>query len=155
MSTSTTLTLPLACGIKIVGDNVDKTVKTRYMRVDKQGKSLHYFHAYVAQDRFDLMPEEVPSIPDSPDLNKLLPSDYDKSTVMNLFAIHVARILCKYMPFFLEEFSDVIPENLEHPISFEMSQKSQVVSLFYITTYQEHWGEGAHTLISAYITQSM
>lgn len=143
-STSTTSTLPIARGIKIVGDNVDKMVKTRYMRVDKQGKSLHYFHAYAAQDRFDLtMPEEVPSTPDSPDLNELLPSNYDKSTMKNLFAIHVARILCKYMPFFSEDFSDVIPENLEHPMSSEMSEKSQVVSLHYvyiITNYQGHWG---------------
>ena len=36
-----------ARGVKLVGDNVDKTVKTRYMRVDQQGHSLHYFHAYA------------------------------------------------------------------------------------------------------------
>ena len=30
------------------------------------------------------------------------------------FAIHVARILCKYMPYCTEEFSDVIPEHLKH-----------------------------------------
>ena len=40
----TTSSQPCTCGIKIVGDNVDKTVKTRYMRVDQQGRSLHYFH---------------------------------------------------------------------------------------------------------------
>ena len=63
-----TSTMPPARGIKIVGDNVDKTVKARYMRVDK---SLHY----AAQGR---MPDEVPSNPDTPDSSELLPSDYDK-----------------------------------------------------------------------------
>lgn len=126
----TTSSQPCTRGIKIVGDNVDKTVKTRYMRVDQQGRSLHYFHAYAAQDRFDLtMPEEAPKIPDDPDLDKLLPSDCDNSTMKKLFAIHVARIICKHMPFFSEDFGDVIPENLEHPMSYEMRQKSQVVSL--------------------------
>ena len=76
-----------ARGIKTVGDNVDKTVKTRYMRVDQQGHSLHYFHTYATRDRFDLsMPEEAPSIPNDPDLSKLLPSDDDKSSLKQLFA---------------------------------------------------------------------
>ena len=67
----------------IVGDNIDKTVHTRFMRVDKQGSSLHYFHAYAAQDRFDLtMSEDVPVIPDHPKLfEDLLPSNSDKATL--------------------------------------------------------------------------
>ena len=93
--------LPKARGVKLVGDNVDKTIKTRYMRVDQQGHSLHYFHAYAARDRFDLsMPEEAPSVPNDPDLSKLLPSNDNKSTLKQHFAIHVARILSKHMPFF-------------------------------------------------------
>ena len=117
-------------GVKLVGDNIDKTVQTRYMRVDKQGTSLHYFHAYAAQDRFDLpMPEDVPPIPDNPKLfDDLLPSDCNKTTLKEFFAIHVARILCKHMPCFAEDFVDVIPEHLDHPMSAEMSQKSEVVS---------------------------
>ena len=47
-------------GVKIVGDNIDKNVKPRFMRSDHQGKSLHYFHCYAVQDRFDLsMPEDL------------------------------------------------------------------------------------------------
>lgn len=118
-------------GMKIVGDNIDKNVHTRFMRVDKQGSSLHYFNAYAAQDRFDLtMPEDVPAIPDDPKLfEDLLPSNSDKITLKEYFAIHIARILCKYMPFFAEDFGDVIPEHLDHPMSSEMRQKSQVVSI--------------------------
>lgn len=117
-------------GIKLVGDNVDKTIKSRYMRVDKQGKSLHYFHCFAAEDRFDLtMPEDVPPIPVNPKLfEDLLPSDSDKSKLKEFFSVHVARILYKHMPFFADDFSQVIPEHLDHPMSSEMSQKSNVVS---------------------------
>ena len=117
-------------GVKIVGDNVDRNVKTRFMRIDRQGKSLHYFHCYATQDRFDLsMPEDYPGVPTNPKLEDLLPSKSDISEMKSFFAIHVARILCKYMPFFAEDFSDVIPKHLEHSMSSQMSLKSDVVSI--------------------------
>ena len=117
-------------GVKIVGDNIDKNVNPRFMRSDHQGKSLHYFHCYAAQDRFDLtMPENYPDIPAKPKLEDLLPSKSDVSNMKDFFAIHVARILCKYMPFFSEDFGDVIPEHLEHTMSSQMSLKSNVVSM--------------------------
>lgn len=37
---------------KLVGDNVDKTVRRRYIRYDLEGTlSLHYFHTYAICDR--------------------------------------------------------------------------------------------------------
>ena len=38
---------------KLVGDNIDKVVKPRHMRIDHQAKSLHYFHSYAVKDRID------------------------------------------------------------------------------------------------------
>ena len=39
---------------RICGDNIDKSVKHRYMRSDFQGSSsLHYFHSYATADRID------------------------------------------------------------------------------------------------------
>lgn len=32
---------------KLVGDNIDKSVKPREMRIDHQTHSLHYFHTYA------------------------------------------------------------------------------------------------------------
>ena len=117
-------------GVKIVGDNVDKNVKARFTHIDHQGKSLHYFHCYATQDRFDLsMPEDYPDVPTNPKLEDLLPSKSDISEMKSLFAIHVARIICKYMPFFAEDFIDVIPEHLKHPMSSQMNLKSDVVSI--------------------------
>ena len=36
---------------KLVGDNIDKTVRPRHMRVDHQAASLQYFYVYAVQDR--------------------------------------------------------------------------------------------------------
>ena len=35
---------------KLVGNNIDKTVRPRHMRVDHQAASLHYFNVYAVQD---------------------------------------------------------------------------------------------------------
>ena len=35
---------------KLCGDNLDTTVKVRYMRSDKGNRSLHYFHSYAVLD---------------------------------------------------------------------------------------------------------
>ena len=71
----------------MVGDNIDKIMHKRSMLVDKQGSSLHYFHAYATQDRFDLtIPEDVPVIPNDPkQLEDLSPSDSDKTTLKEFF----------------------------------------------------------------------
>ena len=40
-------------GYVIVGDNIDKRVNPREMRVDRQVQSLHYFHTYAVKNRCD------------------------------------------------------------------------------------------------------
>lgn len=47
---------------KICGDNIDKTVKRRYMCSDKGNLSLHAFHSYAVLDRIDLsdLPDSLP-----------------------------------------------------------------------------------------------
>ena len=56
---------------KIVGDNLDKNIKARFMRTNYKVKSLHYFHYYAVPDRIhvserqkDRLPSCIPS-PDS------------------------------------------------------------------------------------------
>ena len=40
---------------KLCGDNIDKTVKARYMNSDEGfNRSLHYFHSYAVLDRIYL-----------------------------------------------------------------------------------------------------
>ena len=38
---------------KLVGDNIDKNVKARYLRSDHGNSSLHYFHSFAVKDRID------------------------------------------------------------------------------------------------------
>lgn len=38
-------------GFKICGDNIDKMLNSRYMRLDRQNRSLHYFHSFAVQNR--------------------------------------------------------------------------------------------------------
>ena len=38
----------LPCGYIVVGDNIDKRIVPRNMRLEHQVQSLHYFHAYAA-----------------------------------------------------------------------------------------------------------
>ena len=68
------------------------------------------------------MPEEAPSIPDHPNLDELLPSDSNKSTMKEFLPF-------MWPAFFAEDFGDVIPEHLDHPMSSEMSRRSRVVSI--------------------------
>ena len=49
---------------KLIGDNIDKTVKPRDMRIGSQTQSLHYFHTYAHKNRIDVSHmEDQPSLP--------------------------------------------------------------------------------------------
>ena len=58
-STSTSVHSPnldptsVNAGYKIVFDNLDKTVKPRYIRSDAQAQSLHYVQGFAMKDRID------------------------------------------------------------------------------------------------------
>lgn len=41
-------------GFKIIGDNIDKNVKPRNYRSNKQVRSLHYYHSYALRDRVSI-----------------------------------------------------------------------------------------------------
>ena len=53
---------PDLCTYTIVGDNVDKNIKPRDMRIDKQVTSMHAFHMYATKDRVDAstLPDDKP-----------------------------------------------------------------------------------------------
>ena len=85
-STSTQLQL----SYKLVGDNIDKSVKTRYMRLEGgRNQSLHYFHCFAVLNRIDFteFPDVQPQLClNSPDIlaSTLLPSAEDDQTLRNL-----------------------------------------------------------------------
>ena len=118
-------------GFKIVGDNIDKTVKPRYVRFDRQTSSLHYFHSYAVKDRVNLTnhSDSLPLPPDAPNLMSLLPSTNDISEIKHLFEIHVSRIIVEHIPFMKSAFGDTVEWHIQHKYYKEMGGKSDTVSL--------------------------
>lgn len=122
-------------GYKLIGDNIDKGVKARFMRVeDHSNRSLHYFHACAIQNRVDLSEYEdvhPQGCEDSPDRRalRLLPSKEDDNALKHTVSTIVARILTQHVPFFKLTFEDVVEWHISHKYSSEMKSKSVVVSL--------------------------
>ena len=118
---------------KLVGDNIDKAVKARYMRVEgSRNQSLHYFHSFAVLDRIDF--SHLPNVFPDTCLNSpkklalaLLPSEGDDTILTRLFETHVSRILCTHMPFFKFTFDDVVEWHIHHQYYDQMSAKSEVV----------------------------
>ena len=101
------------------------------MRIDNQTKSLHYYHSYAIRDRIDLTGvDDTSSLPDIKDVDvtQLLPSSEDEHAIRQNFSYLVARVLCKYMLFF-KNYGKGLEKHLQHEYSYEMSQKSEVVSI--------------------------
>ena len=87
----------------IVGDNIDKRVAPRNMRIDHQVKSIHYFHSYASKS---LIPSNhLDSCHPQNDILRLSPSAFvptveDCSAIRDNYVILVAHIIVKHMAFF-------------------------------------------------------
>ena len=121
-------------GYKLVGDNIDKGVKARYMRIEgRHNHSFHYFHSFAVQSRIDFshLPDQHPDTCFNSPYQlalSMLPSADDDRSLRDLFVTHVSRILCTHMPFFKFAFEDVVEWHIQHEYYDQMSTKSQVVS---------------------------
>ena len=128
---------PLSLSFKLVGDNLDKSVRPRHETVDQHLKSLHFFHMYAVRDRFDSS-----SLADDPalcdvencDVTAILPSLEDDTVLRSHASVLAARIIRKRFKFFSE---NVIPvtRHIKHKYSKEMSKKSEVVSYQYVIRF--------------------
>ena len=126
----TPVTKPLLTTFKIVGDNIDKSVKPRHETSQDHTKSLHYFHSFAVRDRQDVTHiEDFPCLPDKDniDVNIILPSEEDKENIMNNMAILMGRVIQKHCIFFKTHVKRV-QSHIPHMYSKEMSMKSEVVS---------------------------
>ena len=120
------------CGFRIVGDNIDKTVRPRDMRHNHQSTSLHYFHSYAVKDRVDVsdLSPEVPLVTSKEiDVNLFLPSPEDCQSLEANFCTLMTRILVKHIPG-ISHLSSVVLQHIPHPYSVAMSKKSEVVCLY-------------------------
>ena len=121
---------------KIVGDNIDKTVRPRFMRMKQhRTQSLHFFHSYAIRDRIDtsglLDVHPQTCLPSPRQLaESLLPQVEDDYTIMSNFSVLISRVLTEHLQFFKTSFSDVVQHYITHDYDREMSLKSEVVRMF-------------------------
>ena len=119
---------------KLVGDNLDLTVKARYMRIDGQkDQSLHYFHHMSVCDRIEF--SHLPISRAHTCLNSpsnlavsLLPDVKSDESLISDLSVLVSRIIVTHLSYFNFTFSDVVKWHLEHQYYKEMSKQSTVVS---------------------------
>ena len=142
---------------KLVGDNIDKTVKHRYMRVDKHRKneSMHYFHAFAVRDRIDFssLSNHFPSISSLPFpdeiVKTLLPSKEDDEEMKSNMIVLMSRVLVDHLDFFKISFEGTVDWHIRHPFQSQMSKKSEVVSAIFILIYITKWYFECYSCISA------
>ena len=116
-------------GFKLVGDNIDKTVKPRDMRFNHQVQSLHYFHVYAVKDRINFSGLSNNSTfidPKSNDCNLFYPSTDDDAALAFNMEILVARILTQNIHG-LSHLKYAVMPHIQHKNTANMVQKSQVV----------------------------
>lgn len=117
----------------VVGDNLDKSIKPRYNRLQSQGiQLLHYFHHIAIADRIDvsnlsLTPPMPPKIAHEQCARSLLPSTEDDRTLKDNMIILISRILVTNIESFKFNFSDVTVWHIETAYQEEMSMESEVV----------------------------
>ncbi len=118
----------------LVGDNVDKGIKQRYMRVGtSKPDDIHYFHSYAVGDRIDFMnlsDQVIPTLQQNSEqvAVSLLPTSDDDLALRNNMCILMSRILYENMGFFNLAFDSVVDWHIKHQFYDEMSTKSKVVS---------------------------
>ena len=126
--------MPTLPTFKLVGDNLDKSVRPRDMRMDSQTQALHYFHMYAVRDHINLTEfTDNQSLPEVSlaDLKMIVTTTQDQEVLQKNFAILIACTLTKHMPF--KKFRSGLERHLVHERYEAMSAKSEVVSV-YITT---------------------
>ncbi|KAL5479300.1 hypothetical protein EMCRGX_G022803 [Ephydatia muelleri] len=118
-------------GFKLIGDNIDKNIKPRDMRINNQTKSLHYFHAFAVKDRInfsDITNNAELVFPDDIDYSVFYPNDDDDAQLVSNFQTLVTRIFVEYIPH-LQHLLGKVTHNIQHKYSKNMSIKSTVVPL--------------------------
>ena len=112
---------------QVTGDNLDISIKTKYMSIDRRNKSLHWFNVIASNERVinaDLATSRprcsILSVPDT----AFLPSVQENEKLREEFAILVERILVKYLPAFAL-FENYVYKHIMHKFSKEASQQSE------------------------------
>jgi hypothetical protein len=101
---------------KIVTDKIDFQIQPRYMRINKNIKSVHYVNCYAIKDRVNV--ESFPTIrpppctlPSNIIAKTLLPTVQDYFVIIQNLKILFAHILVETLPF-LNHLSQILFSNI-------------------------------------------
>ena len=103
-------------GFKLVGDNIDLTVRPQRLRSDRQTQSLHYFNTMAVRDRIDMpgfSDEEKVIDLSTVKLDSLLPDEMGVKGIRANFSVLVSRVLVKYLPA-LQDLQCVASKHITH-----------------------------------------
>ena len=116
-------------GFRLVGDNVDKNVKPRDMRLNSQTTSLHFFHTYAVKDRIcfsHLSTDPIEIVQDSINFEMFYPTVGDNTQLVSNLETLVARMFVQRIPG-LQSLSAEATPHIKHQYSKQMALKSEVV----------------------------
>ncbi|KAL5479623.1 hypothetical protein EMCRGX_G023170 [Ephydatia muelleri] len=130
-------------GFRLVGDNVDKNVKPRDMRLNSQTTSLHYFHTYAVKDRIwfsHLSTDPIEIVQDSINFEMFYPTVGDNTQLVSNLETLVARMFVQRVPG-LQSLSAEATPHIKHLYSKQMALKSEVihVTLEGVALDRGHW----------------
>ena len=114
--------LSLCAGYKIVFDNLDKTIKPRFMGADYQAK-LHFVHSYATKNRIDFS-KFSDEIPTEVNIWDIIPNEVDYPS-LKWFCYRM--IVEQHIPFLGSDYERLPLQHTPHKFSKEMSKKSEVV----------------------------
>ena len=121
---------------KLVGDNLDLTVKVRDMRLDNPNQQYHFFHTIAVQDRIstahldDSRPQQLVSNLSTSDF---VPSSSDYERLRSDLTVLVSRIVVAELSAF-QFMSKAVPDHILHDYSREMARPSVVVGYYNYST---------------------
>lgn len=121
----------------MVGDNIDHEVHARIQYSENQNKSIHWTHQYAIRDSV-VDPYLDNSQPikkvSEMQLTELLPTPDVQARLKNTLKVIVSRIITQYLPAF-KALQNVVVHHIPHSYSKEASQKSDIVSLYFLCSH--------------------
>ena len=98
-------TLQVVSSFKVVGDNLDKSLRPRHETMEHHSKSLHFFHMFAVKDRCNTFGlADNPALCDTSncDVTTVLPTIDDDKIFHGNASVLAARIIRKRFKFFAE-----------------------------------------------------
>ncbi|XP_061184242.1 uncharacterized protein LOC133192263 [Saccostrea echinata] len=133
---------------RIVGDNINWKVGVHDQRIDNKDKFHHAFgSAILVQNiNFDHLSDIFPQREyKATALQTFLPSVDDMKKTKRDYAILIARVAIKFLPFF-EQFESIIPRNISKPCSLHLKEKTHVIPMPVLFRNEQYYQDVVHIL---------